>query len=81
MKKKFQIEADRLKGSAMAEGGYFVLPEVVRHLILDKPSHSKLLSKEANADRKALELTEKLEVLDGRIRRGLELIVAKVKKH
>lgn len=77
--KEYQIDAEKCSADQMASSGLMILTTVIRERTLEGAT-TQYLKPEAQAEQAGLELTEKLAILDKRLKRGLQLLVDKLPK-
>jgi hypothetical protein len=78
MTKNEPNEMNDFKGTALKSGTYAVLQRALKESLVEETLQTNMLNKNAEAERKALEFTEKMDGLDIRLRHGFQLIFQKL---
>jgi hypothetical protein len=76
----FQLEnLENSRGPSMRHDAEFLLIEALKQKLINEPSMSNLTPQHLVAEKKALELKEKLDQMSKRLANGFKLIKAKFK--
>jgi len=78
--KSFNMEMENTPLFTMTETSLSLLTFATKQRLVDQMHPTKFQSAEHLADKKTMELREKLEMIDKRLRRGWQLISSKLSK-
>lgn len=77
--KHFDMNIDSLHGHALEGGSLYIMKKAVLELALEQHPRSMFTTPRQHAQAESYEFEKKLLTIDERLRRGVDLLVAKLK--